>query len=92
MIYYASPAPTSPDPLPNAWRRLFGIMIQDVREFTAHSVEEAAQLAGMEPSIWAAVEDGEVIVDPAWLHPMADALGIRFDRMQAMVHLCQFVW
>jgi len=32
-------------------------MIQDAREFTARSVEEAAQLAGMEPSVWAAVEE-----------------------------------
>jgi hypothetical protein len=72
--------------------RLFGIMIQDVREFTARSVEEAAQLAGMEPSEWAALEDGDIVVDPAWLRPMADALGIRFDQMQTMVHLCQFVW
>jgi ABC-type uncharacterized transport system permease subunit len=46
----------------------------------------------MEPSAWAAVEDGEIVVDPAWLRPMADALGIRFAWMQAMVHLCQIVW
>ena len=92
MIYHASPVPGSTDALPNAWRRMFGIMIQDVRELTAHSVEEAAQLAGMDPSVWAAVEDGAIVVDPAWLHPMADSLGIRYDRMQAMVHLCQFVW
>ena len=59
---------------------------------SARSVEETAQLAGMEPLVWAAVENGEIIVDPAWLRPMADALGIRFDRMQNMIHLCQFVW
>jgi len=92
MLYYASPSPDSTVPLPDAWRRLFGILVQDVREFVGRSVEEAAQLAGMEPSVWAAVEDGEIVVDPAWLRPMADALGIRLDRMQAMVHLCQFVW
>jgi ribosome-binding protein aMBF1 (putative translation factor) len=92
MLYYASPAPVSTDTLHNAWRRMFGVMVQDVREFMGHSVEEAAQLAGMEPSVWAAVEDGEIIVDPACLRPMADALGIRFDRMVTMVHLCQFVW
>jgi hypothetical protein len=46
----------------------------------------------MEPSEWAALEDGDIVVDPAWLRPMADALGIRFDQMQTMVHLCQFVW
>jgi ribosome-binding protein aMBF1 (putative translation factor) len=67
-------------------------MIQDVREFMARSVEETAQLAGMEPSVWAAVENGEIAVDPAWLRPMADALGIRFDQMQNMIHLSQFVW
>jgi ribosome-binding protein aMBF1 (putative translation factor) len=67
-------------------------MVQDVREFMGRSVEEAAQLAGMEGSVWAAVEDGDIVVDPAWLRPMADALGIRFDQMQTMVHLCQFVW
>jgi hypothetical protein len=72
--------------------RLFGIMIQDVREFTARSVEEAARLAGMEPSEWAAVEDGDIVVDPAWLRPMADALGICFDQMVTMVHLSQFAW
>jgi hypothetical protein len=92
MQYYASPVPASTVPLPDAWRRMFGVMVWDVREFMGRSVEEAAQLAGMEPSVWAAVEDGEIVVDPAWLRPMADALGIRFDRMQAMVHLCQFVW
>ena len=70
--------------------RLFGIMIQDVRVFTARSVEEAARLAGMEPSEWAAVEDGDIVVDPAW--PMADALGICFDQMVTMVHLSQFAW
>jgi hypothetical protein len=92
MNKYASQASDSIDNLHDTWRRLFGIMIQDVREFTARSVEEAAQLAGMESSEWAALEDGDIVVDPAWLRPMADALGIRFDQMQTMVHLCQFVW
>jgi hypothetical protein len=46
----------------------------------------------MEPSVWEGVEDGNIVVDPAWLHPMADSLGIRFDRMQAIIHLYQFVW
>ena len=33
-------------------------------DFTARSVEEAAQLAGMESSEWAALEDGDIVVDP----------------------------
>ena len=85
--------PNSTDTLPqDESSRLLGIMIHDVREFMARSVEEAAQLAGMEPSEWAAVEDGNLVIDPAWLRPMADALGIRNDQMQSMVHLSQFVW
>jgi hypothetical protein len=82
----------STDILRDTWPRLFGIMIHDVREFMARSVEDAAQLAGMEPLQWSAVEDGDIMVDPAWLRPMADALGIRFDQMQTMIHLCQFAW
>ena len=89
---YPSPTSASTDIIHGTWRRLFGIMIQDVREFTARSVEEAAQLAGMEPSEWAALEDGDIVVDPAWLRPMADALEIRFDQIQAMVHFSQFAW
>jgi ribosome-binding protein aMBF1 (putative translation factor) len=92
MHDYASPAPASTDTLHDTWRQQFGIMIQDAREFTARSIKETAQLAGMEPSVWAAVEDGNFVFDPAWLRPMADALGIRFDRMVTMVHLSQFVW
>jgi hypothetical protein len=92
MDNYVSLASNPTEGLHNDWRRLFGIMIQDVREFTAHTVEEAAQLAGMKSSEWAALEDGNIVVDPDWLRPMADALGIRFDQMQTMVHFCQFVW
>ena len=92
MDNYDSLTSDPTDSLHDAWRRMFGIMIQDVRDFMGRSVEETAQLAGMEPSEWAAVEGGDIVVDPAWLRPMADALEIRFDQMQTMVHLCQFVW
>jgi hypothetical protein len=43
MTYYTSLVPDSTDTLPNAWRRMFGIMIQDAREFIGRSVEEAAK-------------------------------------------------
>ena len=50
MVNYASSTFDSTDILHGTWRRLFGTMIQDVRELTTRSVEEAAQLAGMDPS------------------------------------------
>ena len=75
-----------------AGRRMFGYMIQDVRESAGRSAEDAARLAAMEPSEWSAVESGQIAVDPAWLRPMADALEMPFDQMTALVHLCQFSW
>jgi len=75
-----------------AGRRLFGGMIQDVRESAGRSVEEAARLAAIEPSEWSAVESGHIAADPAWLRPMADALALPFDQMATMVHICQFAW
>ena len=76
----------------DAWRHMFGGMIQDVRESAGRSIEQAAQLAGMEPLDWAAVEDGSIVADPAWLRPMADTLELPFDQMQAMLYLCQYAW
>jgi len=75
-----------------AGRRMFGYMIQDVRESAGRSAEEAAHLAAMEPSEWSAVEAGQIAVDPSWLRPMADVLEMPFDQMTALVHLCQFSW
>jgi len=62
------------------WGRFFGQCIGRTREATGRSVEEAACLAGMETSQWAAVEAGYV-PEPDRLRPMADALEIvRPDR------------
>ena len=55
------------------------------------SVEEAAQLAGMEASEWSAVEAG-FVPDPAKLRPMADALELRYDRIATMAVLCRDAW
>ena len=40
------------------WARLFGQCVGKTREAAGRSVEEAARLAGMETSQWAAVEAG----------------------------------
>jgi transcriptional regulator with XRE-family HTH domain len=92
MNYYASPAPASTDIFRDAWRQLFGSMVQEMREAAGRSVEEAARLAGMEASEWMAVEAGYITADPDWLHPMADSLGIRFDQLAPLVYICQGAW
>jgi transcriptional regulator with XRE-family HTH domain len=73
------------------WGRLFGQCVGKTREAAGRSVEEAAQLAGMEASEWSAVEAG-FVPDPAKLRPMADALELRYDRIATMAVLCRDAW
>jgi transcriptional regulator with XRE-family HTH domain len=67
-------------------------MVQDCREARGRSVEEAASLAGLESSEWAAVEAGHIPADPKRLRSMADALEIDFSQMSLMVCICQGAW
>jgi transcriptional regulator with XRE-family HTH domain len=74
-----------------AWGRLFGTCIEKTREARGHSVEEAAHLAGMEASQWAAIEAGYV-PDPARLRPMADALECGYEKIALLAFICQGAW
>lgn len=82
----------SPSIHSSAWRRLFGGTVRNRREAIGRPVEEAARLAGMESSEWAAIEAGHIPADPARLRSMAAALEIRFDQMTLLVYLCQGAW
>jgi 2-keto-3-deoxy-galactonokinase len=73
------------------WGRLFGQCVGKTRQAAGRSVAEAALLAGMESSEWAAVEAGYV-PDPAQLRPMADALGLGYDKIATMAVLCRDAW
>lgn len=75
-----------------AWRQLFGEMIEDRREAVGRTVQEAAALAGMEASEWLAVEAGHVPADPARLRSMAGALEVRWEDMATLVFICQGAW
>ena len=71
--------------------RLFGSCIEKTRQAGGHSVEEAAHLAGMEASQWAAIEDGYV-PDPAKLRPMAGALECGYEKIALLAFICQGDW
>jgi transcriptional regulator with XRE-family HTH domain len=71
--------------------RLFGRCIRNAREKGGRTVEQAAWLAGMELSQWQAVETGYV-PNPEQLRPMADALGISFEKFSSIVLICQEAW
>ena len=67
-------------------------MIQERREALGLSVEEAARLAGMESSEWAAVESGRVAADQNRLRAISDAIEVGFDEMALTAYLCQGAW
>jgi transcriptional regulator with XRE-family HTH domain len=71
--------------------QLFGHCIKKTRQAAGRSVGESACLAGMEPSQWAAVEAGYVPAGDL-LRPMADALGVGFDKIGVLVLLCRDAW
>jgi len=74
------------------WGRLFGSCIESVRETGGRSVEEAAHLAGMEASEWAAIEAGYVPKSTARLRSMAGALECGFERIANLAQLCRGAW
>ena len=65
--------------------------IEKTREACGRSLEEAARLSGMETSEWAAIEAG-CVPDPAQLHPISDALGLRYDKIAMLAFICQGAW
>jgi transcriptional regulator with XRE-family HTH domain len=90
MHRFVSHTPSSPNR--RAWLAIFGGMIQERREAIGRSVEEAARLAGMESSEWAAIEAGHIPADPDRLRSMAAAIEVRFDQLALLVYLCQEAW
>jgi len=93
MFRIASP---SPEALVVAsrqsWRWLFGRMIGHPRLDLGRSVQQTAQLAGMESSEWAAVEAGYVPADPGRLRSMAAAIEISWESMATLVLICREGW
>ena len=75
------------------WARVFGHFIQSAREKAGLSVENAAELAGMDARNWLATESG------AWLPTtrqqlqfMAAALDIDWPTMVRIITLCRTAW
>jgi transcriptional regulator with XRE-family HTH domain len=73
------------------WANIFARGIRQARQACGMSVEQAAQLAGMEASEWAVIEAGYV-PDPTQLRPMADALELGYDKIATLAMLCRDAW
>ncbi len=74
------------------WAGFLAHTVQHHRQARALSVEQAAQLAGMEASEWAAIEAGYVPQTTAQLRSMAGTLEISYDRLLNLVLLCRDAW
>ena len=76
-----------------AWGRFFGKFIESGREKAGLSIEQAAELAGMEAGRWSAIEAG------SWLprtreqfRVMADVLNIEWALMTRIILMCRQAW
>lgn len=78
--------------LDQVYARLFGRCIEKIRESKCQSLDEAASLAGMESSEWAAIEAGHVPDDAAQLQSMAGALECHYDQIVNLALVCKGAW
>ena len=85
-------SPSANFALRRSWAGIFAKAIEHNRQARGLSLEEAAQLAGMEVSQWAAIEAGSVPQTTAQLHALAGTLEIGYDRLFNLVLLCRDAW
>src|SRR5437868_2276933 len=74
------------------WAGIFAQAVRHNRQARGLSLEQAAQLAGMEASEWAAIEAGAVPQTTAQLQSIAGTLEIGYDRLLNLVLLCRDAW
>jgi len=74
------------------WAGIFARAIEHNRQAIGLSLEDAARLAGMEISEWAAIESGAVPQTTAQLHAIAETLEVNYDHLLNLVLLCRDAW
>ncbi len=74
------------------WGQVFGVGIANIRKQTGLSVEDAAELAGMEAAEWAAIEAGSVPRSTARLKDMARAMDVSLGELANLVLLSSEAW
>lgn len=67
----------------------FSGCIRRLREARGLAVAEAAELAGMQISEWAAIEEGWVPDDPVWLRPLAAVLEVDWETVETLAASCR---
>ena len=93
MLFAPLPFTADSEYFQGVWARMFGTFIESAREKTGRSIEQTANLAGMDAEQWSAMEAG------AWLpttrqqfRSMAAALQIEWPTMASIVLMCSEAW
>jgi transcriptional regulator with XRE-family HTH domain len=82
--------PSCPLAASDLWPRLLGVAIQIRRRHLGLSIERAAELAGLETFMWAALEQGEwVPEDEATIRALADTLEESNVPLSLLALLCR---
>ncbi len=75
------------------WARVFGHFINSAREKAGLSIENAAELAGMDPRNWLATESGSWLpTTKQQLQLMAAAVDIDWPIMVRIITMCRSAW
>jgi transcriptional regulator with XRE-family HTH domain len=69
------------------WPWLFADLIRDLRLARGLSLDQAARLAGLEYSEWAAIESGHPPVDSERLRPVAGVLEVDWEDLSRLRRL-----
>ena len=93
MLFAPLPSTADSEYFQGFWSRMFGAFMASAREKTGRSIEQTANLAGMDAEQWSAVEAG------AWLpetrqqfRSIAAALNIEWSLMVSVVQMCSQAW
>jgi transcriptional regulator with XRE-family HTH domain len=75
------------------WSRIFGSFMASGREKAGLSVEQAADLTGIEAQMWSAMEAGDWLPETRQqFHLIAAALDIEWTLMVSVVQMCSQAW
>ena len=81
------------DNLRSFWTTIFAEGMALARKAAGLSIEDTAQLAGMEVSEWMALEAGSWLPrSTPQLRAIAGALDMEYDRLAGFVLLCRSAW